>query len=56
VPLLRDDRVIGALSVSRRAPGPFDPEVVELLRIFAAQAAIAIQNARFRRAIEENGR
>ncbi|HEY6967560.1 MAG TPA: GAF domain-containing protein [Burkholderiales bacterium] len=55
VPLLRDDRVTGALSVSRRAPGPFDPEVVEILRIFAAQAAIAIQNARFRREIEENG-
>ena len=53
VPLLREDRVIGALSVSRRAPGPFDPEVVELLRTFATHSSIAIQKARLVRAIAE---
>jgi GAF domain-containing protein len=53
VPLLGEDRVIGALSVSRRAPGPFDPEVVELLRTFAAHASIAIQKARLIRQITE---
>ena len=53
VPLLGEDRVIGALSVSRRAPGPFDPEVVELLRTFAAHASIAIQKARLIRQIAE---
>ena len=31
VPLLREDRVLGALLVARRTPGEFPPEVVELL-------------------------
>jgi GAF domain-containing protein len=53
VPLLGEDRVIGALSVSRRAPGSFDPEVVELLKTFAAHASIAIQKARLVREIAE---
>jgi two-component system NtrC family sensor kinase len=53
VPVLGEDRVIGALSVSRRAPGPFDPEVVELLKTFAAHASIAIQKARLVREIAE---
>jgi two-component system NtrC family sensor kinase len=56
VPLLREDRVIGALSVGRSKPGPIAAEVVELLQIFAVQAAIAIQYARLRREIAENGR
>ena len=53
LPLLREDRVIGALSVSRRAPGPFDPEVVEILRNFATHSSIALQKARLVRAIAE---
>ena len=56
VPLLQDDRVIGALSVGRTKPGPIADEVVELLKIFAALAAIAIQTARLRREIAGNGR
>ena len=46
VPLTREDQVIGALSVNRKAPGEFPPEVIELLRTFATQSALAIQNAR----------
>ena len=46
VPLLREEQIIGALTVSRSEPGAFAREVVELLETFAAQAAIAIQNAR----------
>ncbi|HEY7453759.1 MAG TPA: response regulator [Thermoleophilaceae bacterium] len=46
VPLLREDRIIGGLTVHRRAPGAFPPDVVELLRTFATQSALAIQNAR----------
>jgi signal transduction histidine kinase len=46
VPLVREDQVIGALSVNRKAPGEFPPEVIELLRTFATQSALAIQNAR----------
>jgi GAF domain-containing protein len=56
VPLLREDRVIGALSVTRKTPGPFAPEVVELLKTFATQSAMAIQNARLFREIAEKGK
>jgi len=43
VPLLQEDRVIGALSVGRTKPGPIAAEVVDLLKTFAAQAATAIR-------------
>src|SRR5262249_2050182 len=56
VPLVREDQVIGALSVNRKAPGEFPLEVIELLRTFATQSALAIQNARLFREIEEKGR
>jgi GAF domain-containing protein len=56
VPLLREDHVIGALSVIRKTPGPFAPEIVELLNTFATQSAMAIQNARLFREIAEKGR
>jgi len=56
VPLLREDRVIGALSVTRKTPGPFGPEIVELLKTFATQSAMAIQNARLFREIADKGK
>jgi signal transduction histidine kinase len=46
VPLLREDLLLGALVVSRNSPGPFVPEVIGLLKTFATQSAVAIQNAR----------
>jgi GAF domain-containing protein len=46
VPLLRNDRAEGALVLSRRQPGRYSPRVVELIRTFADQAVIAIENAR----------
>ena len=46
VPLLREDLLLGALAVSRKSPGPFAPEVIDLLKTFATQSAVAIQNAR----------
>ena len=52
VPLLREGRVLGSLSVSRGAAGEFPPEVVELLQTFAAQSTLAIENARLFREIE----
>jgi GAF domain-containing protein len=55
VPLLRESHLLGALQVFRRAPGPFAPEVVELLKTFATQSAMAIQNARLYREIAEKG-
>jgi len=56
VPMLREGRVVGSFSVSRRRPGSFPPEVVELLQTFAAQSTLAIQNARLFREIEQKGR
>ncbi len=56
VPLMRDDRVLGGLTVLRRAPGRFDEDVMALLRTFAAQSAIAMQNARLFREIEVKSR
>jgi signal transduction histidine kinase len=56
LPLLRPDRIVGALVVRRRAPGEFPRGIIELLETFAAQSVLAIQNARLFREIEEKGR
>jgi GAF domain-containing protein len=56
VPLLREDRIIGGLVVRRKAAGEFPPEVIELLKTFATQSALAIQNARLFREIEDKSR
>jgi GAF domain-containing protein len=53
VPLLREDRIIGGLVVRRKAIGEFRPEVIDLLKTFATQSVLAIQNARLFREIEE---
>jgi PAS domain S-box-containing protein len=55
VPLLRGDRIFGGLSVCRKAPGEFPQQVVDLLRTFATQSVLAIQNARQFQEIEEKG-
>ena len=56
VPLLRENRIIGGLVVRRKSTGEFRPEVVELLKTFATQSALAIHNARLFREIEDKGR
>jgi signal transduction histidine kinase len=56
IPLVREDRLIGGLVVRRKSPGEFRPEVIELLKTFATQSALAIQNARLFREIEEKSR
>src|SRR4030095_1274303 len=56
VPLLREQQIIGALTVWRRQSGEFKPEVVNLLQTFATQSALAIQNARLFREIEDKSR
>jgi signal transduction histidine kinase len=56
VPLLREDHIIGGLIVNRRAPGEFAPDVIELLRTFAAQSALAIQNAQLFQELEKKSR
>jgi signal transduction histidine kinase len=56
VPLLREDQIIGSLSFNRKAPGEFPPEVVDVLKTFATQSALAIQNARLFREIADQSR
>jgi GAF domain-containing protein len=56
VPLLREDDVIGVLTVTRKTPGEFAPEIVRLLTTFATQSALAIQNARLFKEIEAKSR
>src|SRR5262249_418888 len=56
VPLLREERIIGGLVVRRKSTGEFRPEVIELLKTFATQSVLAIQNARLFREIEDKSR
>ncbi|RWB02752.1 MAG: GAF domain-containing protein [Mesorhizobium sp.] len=56
VPLLRPNKLVGALVVRRRKSGEFDQQIVHLLETFAAQSVLAIQNAKLFREIEEKGR
>src|SRR5262249_46371475 len=45
-PLSRGGDVVGMLVVRRRAPGAFAQNIVDLIKTFAAQSAVAIENAR----------
>jgi signal transduction histidine kinase/CheY-like chemotaxis protein len=56
IPLLREDRALGALVIRRRDAGEFPAAVVRLLETFAAQSGLAIQNARLFQEIQEKSR
>jgi GAF domain-containing protein len=56
VPMVREGQLIGCLGVTRNQPGEFPTETIELLRTFATQSALAIQNARLFHEIEDKSR
>ena len=51
-PLTRGDDVVGMLVVRRRAPGAFAQNTVNLIKTFAAQSAVTIENARLFQSVE----
>src|SRR5262245_29542830 len=46
VPMLRDGKPVGAISVARAEPVPFSDRQIQVLTTFAEQAVIAIENVR----------
>jgi GAF domain-containing protein len=56
VPLLREERIVGAIAIRKKTKGEFPESVMKLLQTFAAQSVLAIENARLFEEIETKSR
>ncbi len=53
VPMLRDGKPVGAISVGKTEAGPFSKQQMQLLTTFADQAVIAIENTRLLKELQQ---